>query len=336
MYVQHSIEILRELRRVLRPDGVLFWNIGDSYAATTKGSGGHNPKQDSNAGSWFEDLKWTISRGLKPKDLCLIPARIALAAQADGWWVRSDIIWSKPNPMPESVRDRPTDAYEHILMFTKSERYFWDAEAVKEAQTQESVERRSRSRLTPYSPPGQTENTSLDRPVENGATRNLRNVWEFATQPFVGAHFATFPEEIPYRCIAAATSAKGACPKCHAPWQRILEKPVPPKDVRTKHHGPDDGLVMGFGSTGDRYGTGQKMQDWLDAHPTKTIGWEPTCRCSPAPSPQHLAPCLVLDPFAGSGTVGEVAFKMGRRFVCIDLAYQDFAKERIGALSLQM
>jgi DNA modification methylase len=247
--------------------------------------------------------------GLKPKDLCLMTARVALAAQADGWWVRSDIIWSKPNPMPESVRDRPIDAYEHILMLTKSARYFWDLEAVKESDSGDRAASGNKQRKYDIGAPGDHLGHSI--PWEGTGSRNLLNVWEFATQPYAGEHFATFPEEIPRRCIAAATSEKGACPICRAPWERIVETKA---------------------QTADRKGDNYKQ----NYEPAKTIGWKPTCRCSPTPDTRHLTPCLVLDPFAGSGTVGEVAFKMGRRFVLIDLAYQDLAKERIGGLALQM
>jgi DNA modification methylase len=129
MYVQHTIEILREIRRVLRRNGVCFLNLGDSYA----GSG--SPGGDFRNGKGGDEYLRPYNRKggtLKPKDLCLIPFRVAIAAQEDGWWVRSDIIWSKPNPMPESVTDRPTNSHEYILMLTKSARYYWDADAVRE------------------------------------------------------------------------------------------------------------------------------------------------------------------------------------------------------------
>ncbi|KKL45453.1 hypothetical protein LCGC14_2355520, partial [marine sediment metagenome] len=214
MYVQHTVEILREIRRVLRDDGVVFWNIGDSYAASNRGSGGHSPKQDSNRGSWTPgNHRNEISDGLKPKDLCLIPFRVALAAQADGWWVRSDIIWAKPNPMPESVTDRPTRSHEYILMLTKSAKYYWDAEAVKE-----NTSGNTHSRGTKLSPPSET--TSEQHIQVDGrrahkdwsrytpeilSHRNLRSVWTFTTEPYPEAHFAVFPEELPKRCILAAT-----------------------------------------------------------------------------------------------------------------------------------
>lgn len=246
MYVAHTIEILREIRRVLRSDGVCFWNIGDSYNANYRVAGPRNSteKQLSNAGTipfmGSEPNRQGFQNGVKPKDLCLIPERIALAAQADvsqgpptvpgkgsvgkieRWWVRSMIIWAKPNPMPESVTDRPTDAYEHIIMLTKSERYFWDADAVREPGTsgpsdvRKLHERRDRiggKTLTDEEPlhkANATTNIGRKRAVgnlldENTAGRNIRNVWTMATQPYRGAHFATFPEEIPRRCIRAAT-----------------------------------------------------------------------------------------------------------------------------------
>ena len=261
MYVQHTVEILREIRRVLRNDGVVFWNIGDSYAASNRGSGGHSPKQDSNRGSWTPgNHRNEISNGLKPKDLCLIPFRVALAAQADGWWVRSDIIWAKPNPMPESVTDRPTRSHEYILMLTKSATYYWDQDAVREPLSPLTLadRRNDTGRHTQDSKTYGVHPTSPDSPSwyrsksfvnpDNG--RNLRSVWTFTTEPYPEAHFATFPEELPRRCILAAT----------------------------------------------------KLGD------------------------------LVLDPFAGSGTVGKVAIELGRRAILCDLAYQDLALKRTSAV----
>jgi DNA modification methylase len=217
MYVEHTVLILRELRRVLRKDGVLFWNIGDSYAGGNSRGGPEetaSKKQLSNRGTavWMGRTKPLGGIGLKRKDLCLVPARVALAAQADGWWVRSDIIWAKPNAMPESVTDRPTDAYEHILMLTKSARYFWDADAVCEKfETKAEENYPARSKIVERGVQGFSEARGGDRgqsggfPTRNRNGRNLRNVWNFATQPYSGAHFATFPEELPRRCIKATT-----------------------------------------------------------------------------------------------------------------------------------
>ena len=224
LYVQHSIEILREIRRVLRPDGVCFWNIGDSYAGSW-GSTSHDIEGKAKRSGTNERPPSSYPRvnpGIKPKDLCLIPQRVAIAAQEDGWWVRSIIIWNKPNPMPESVTDRPTESHEYILMLTKSAKYYWDMEAVREAYTEplnrwggNDVRNSSHKYIDTFENGednggiGAIGKTSMlragaeTRPNENG--RNLRSVWEFPTQPYKFAHFATFPEELPERCIKAAS-----------------------------------------------------------------------------------------------------------------------------------
>jgi len=204
-YVCHTVLFLREIRRVLKDDGVVFWNVGDSYAA--------------NRTYQVTDSKWCdvgntmgakVPDGLKPKDMCLIPFRVALAAQADGWWVRSDIIWAKPNPMPESVRDRPTSSYEHIFLFTKSKDYYWDQDAVREANLPVSLNRvkyglhqRHPAGVGIAIPPVDTDVMGTRFCPENG--RNLRDAWTIATQPSGFKHYAAFPLELPTRCIKAAT-----------------------------------------------------------------------------------------------------------------------------------
>ncbi|MDR3676934.1 MAG: site-specific DNA-methyltransferase [Acidobacteriota bacterium] len=203
MYVQHSVEILREIRRVLRPDGVCFWNIGDSYANTSSRAGGQDKQSDQQTVE-MRGITKPIPDGLKPKDLCLIPQRIALAAQQDGWCVRDVIIWQKPNPMPESVGDRCTRSYEPILMLTKSEQYYWNKEAIKEPSKYPNDTRKSRSRSGQKRLP--TEEVAGIRPgSKTYPFRNPRNVWTFPTQPYSGAHFATFPEQLPRRCILAGS-----------------------------------------------------------------------------------------------------------------------------------
>jgi DNA modification methylase len=319
MYVSHTVEILREMRRVLRPDGVLFWNIGDSYAANgnTPEKPGLDNKNKSNGALAIGHNREVGN--LKPKDLCLIPARVAIAAQADGWWIRSMIIWAKPNPMPESCTDRPTDAYEHILMLTKSERYFWDADAVREPATGNTHSRGYGNGGPKASERGSYEGWA-DGTREILAARNIRNVWMFPTQPFSGAHFATFPEEIPRRCILAATSARGACTQviigddgkervCGAPWERVIRRNAY-RDGSWFEGIPED-------APRPKMGTGTEFYEGF--YPPKTIGWRPTCECRG----QHgkTRPCLVLDPFAGSGTTGRVARALRRHAVLADVAY---------------
>lgn len=187
IYIEHTIEILKEIRRVLRSDGVVFWNIGDSYGTSPPGTkgGAMRWQHGDNAESVHNttEYKKTFGGVIKPKDLCLIPFRVAIAAQANGWWVRSVIIWSKPNPMPESVTDRPTESHEYILMLTKSARYYFDADAVREPNIvtklrKEPSPRAERAELRNGLNPikGQEGFYHLNNP---GSGRNIRSVWEF-------------------------------------------------------------------------------------------------------------------------------------------------------------
>jgi DNA modification methylase len=264
-YIAKMVAVFREVWRVLRDDGTLWLNVGDSYASDTKGSGGNGEKS-----GLMKDGRSEIGRSskisaverqhhapvklnhsLKPKDLCMMPARLAMALQADGWYLRSEIVWAKPNPMPESVTDRPTKAHEMIYLLAKQERYFYDANAIREPnQNNGAIDA---GYLTDWSlrpNNGATDGKGLGGyrmgSVENG--RNKRSVWTIATQPYAEAHFATFPEEIPKLCILA----------------------------------------------------GSKPGD------------------------------TILDPFAGSGTVGKVALEFGRRAILIELnpAYIELAEDR--------
>lgn len=176
-YVANLVALFRELRRVLADDGTLWLNLGDSYA---RGFGGGSPgkKSASNAGSYQGRVPGKKPAGLNGKDLIGIPWRVALALQADGWILRSDIVWDKTNAMPESVTDRPTKAHEYVFLFAKSPKYYYDAKAVKEQ--------------------------GID-----GKERNKRTVWSLPTQPFPGAHFATFPPALVEPCILASTQEGG-------------------------------------------------------------------------------------------------------------------------------
>lgn len=208
-FVSKMTEIFQECRRVLTADGVCWVNIGDSYASDMKGSGGPSEKQLSNNGSRYQSRK--LEHGLKPKDLVGIPWRVAFALQDDGWYLRSDIIWAKPNPMPESVRDRPTKAHEYIFLLTKSAKYSYDADAIKEAAIHEGRVVKATGADAKNGQKGKFGATAAgftthDTIVTN---RNARTVWSISTQGYPGAHFATFPEELPRRCILAGCPEGG-------------------------------------------------------------------------------------------------------------------------------
>jgi DNA modification methylase len=208
-YVAEMVAVFREVRRVLREDGTLWLNLGDSYAgsAMTGGNGGINSKGGPDGfGQARQFDKPAMRHGLKPKDIIGIPWRVAFALQSDGWWLRQDIIWHKPNPMPESVTDRCTKAHEYIFLLSKADRYHYDAEAVSE----EADPRNYRSNASYREvAPGQTRQGKLDAKRGEVAceTRNRRSVWTVATQPFSGAHFATFPPKLIEPCV------KAGCPE---------------------------------------------------------------------------------------------------------------------------
>jgi len=203
-YVATMRALFAEIRRVLRDDGTAWLNLGDSYAATTRGSSGKGDKQRSNAGTLIEDRAWAVPQGLKPKDLVGIPWRVAFALQEDGWWLRSDIIWSKPNPMPESVTDRPTRAHEYVFLLTKSARYFYDADAAREVGTNRAPGNVTHKHTTAAVSSCTTGLLSIGA----AETRNARSVWTITPEPYEGAHFATMPPELARRCILAG-SRKG-------------------------------------------------------------------------------------------------------------------------------
>ncbi len=513
LYIEHMVTIFRELRRVLRKDGTCWLNLGDSYCG---GGRGGNPaesahrKQATNRGSLVAPS--ALPPGLKPKDLVGIPWRVAFALQADGWVLRSEIIWSKNNPMPESVRDRPTKSHEQIFLFSKakwagpeggifhyisdqdarwlallldtegnicakrarassgtdhfgtqlsfantslellyeakriiskgavlkrqgknapvfyyqlsnrqaaallyrlypylivkkkqaalgiylqtiiaesgqerrtkkgrlrgrlrddayteelikiwetmkslnhfgipdiawlpepqyghweSAKYFYDQDAVREDS---SPNTHRRGKINGSAPSmafkmdeigsGNRNNPSFQAAMKDlppGSGRNSRTVWTIPTQPTPEAHFATFPEELPRRCIKAGTSGKGACPQCGIPWERVVEKARSFESGSGKSGNDIVGKqppVHGGGETGDiRRGP---------CVSSKTTGWRLGCECA------GLAPipCIVLDPFAGTAKTGKVAIELGRKFIGFDISAEyvrKFAQPRLQA-----
>lgn len=328
-YVLALVDVFRELRRVLRSDGVLFLNLGDSYAANRAYQVVDNKHRDvGNNGSM------KVPAGLKPKDLLMIPSRVALALQADGWWLRSHIAWTKGNPMPESTKDRPTSSWESIFMLTKSQRYFWDGLAVIEpfadARQGRDGGRAPSQRNRGGRTDGLTKPSAID-PSANGG-RNLRNVWAMNSQPYRGAHFAVFPMSLPERCIKAATSERGQCVECGAPWKRIVEKGEPDREHQLACGGDENGEYTGqalkdYAAAGAQNASDLKRRILEGMRVKRTVGWEPTCGCPPF----DPVPCLVLDPFGGAGTTAVAASALGRDSVMIDLNpdYEEMMRARL-------
>jgi DNA modification methylase len=366
MFVGHIVLVARALWRVLREDGTFWLNFGDSYA-TGAGKVGNCPGGGKQGENW-QGLTTSPNRlpqaGLKPKDLIGIPWRVAFALQADGWYLRSDIIWAKGvsfcdtysgSCMPESVTDRPTKGHEHVFLLSKSKRYFYDGDAVKESADLSRVgqnqgrwgnqTKASRASANNQEPSG---NEKTGAPVIGGTTRTLRTVWTINPGSYAGAHFATFPPALVEPMIKAGTSAKGCCPECGASWERVTEKEfIPQQDVSRekgiKGSGTQKPMDASNGWEGFPRGTTA----------VTTIGWTPTCTCYNAryrsdypqaksarkryqrrasgnwfrrvrkrPGLSHwpVDPCTVLDLFAGTFTTGEVAIRLGRRAVGIELS----------------
>jgi DNA modification methylase len=327
-FVAALVRVFREVRRVLRDDGTVWLNLGDSYnnrsvARPSSHQGGLGFTNDSIERSWADQTKLGLSRlsftdgGLKEKDLLGIPWMVAFALRADGWYLRSDIIWHKPNPMPESVTDRPTKSHEYLFLLSKGPRYFYDADAIREA-AQDWGERDRQGPLYDGSVGPQNGHSGLRDLNHAESGRNKRSVWTVATQPYPGAHFATFPPRLIEPCILAGTPER-ACSLCGAPWQRVVERTpmlVRPTPKREAWQATDEHARTQTGGT------------MLEPPTTRTIGFEPSCGHD-APA----TPGTVLDPFAGAGTVGVVAGQLGRTFIGIELnpAYADMARARITA-----
>jgi DNA modification methylase len=205
-YVAALVTVFRAVREVLAEDGTAWINLGDSYAMSTRGAGGMSARQRRNEGSKLRDRHWRIPDSLKAKDLIGIPWRVAFALQEDGWYLRSDIIYEKVNPMPESVTDRPTKAHEYLFLLAKSERYYYDAESIKEPATHGGSSKGSALSMT--GAPGQSKHAGIARD-EPYVSRNRRSVWSIASEPFDGAHFACFPRKLIEPCILAGAPAGG-------------------------------------------------------------------------------------------------------------------------------
>jgi DNA modification methylase len=244
LWVKRLVAVFEEVKRVLRDDGTLWLNVGDSYAQGGRGPAGvitleggrHNLQEGRAAIKALGEGGRRAPSGIKEKDLIGQPWMLAFALRAAGWYLRADICWSKLNPMPESIKDRPTKSHEYIFLLAKNSRYFYDNDAIREGYSVASIERSKYTRtntterlgaLLPGAADNRTGKTYING--NNPQGRNVRSVWSISTARFDEGHFATFPPELPERCIKAGTSEKGVCPICGAPWVRIVARgPIDP------------------------------------------------------------------------------------------------------------
>ena len=322
-WVDSIVQVFQKVRRVLRDDGTVWLNLGDKYAGSGGAGGDYNPGGLKN-GVTGGPVASTRQSGLKQKDLIGLPWRVAFALQADGWYLRRDIIWHKPNPMPESATDRPSTAHEYIFLLTKQPHYFYDADAVKNPVKQDWGTRNRTDGKYHNEGSGLTPHSGLEKSYTTG---NMRSVWKIATQPFGGAHYATYPEKLVEPCIKAGTSERGECPACGAPWERVVDISYGKSPV----HGR--GSVVGRHEISGQNNFDGKGYPRI-AKLTETLGWQPTCEHKREPIPQ-----TVLDPFSGAGTTGLVAMRLGRSYTGIELnpEYAAMSRkrivERVGATS---
>lgn len=331
LFVAHLVAVFAEVRRVLRDDGTVWLNMGDCYnAGTTSARGG---VKEIDHGTWGRlESEYgggrANARDLKPKDLVGIPWMLAFALRADGWYLRAENIWAKGlsfcpsyagSVMPESVTDRPTRSHEQVFLLSKSKDYFYDYHGVKENGVYPAGTLAAKGSGT------REGNRRPEDYAEYDGKRNLRTVWAIGVEPFREAHFATFPLALVTPCVIAGSSSYGACSACGAPYERIVEMSAIPDDVKAEFEAArsqtanDHGREDGFTTRRPNFKRTVLSEKWL-----------PTCDHD-AP----VVPAVVMDPFAGSGTVGVVCGKLLRTFVGIELnpAYVEMAERRISGVA---
>ncbi|MEW5932590.1 MAG: site-specific DNA-methyltransferase [Bacillota bacterium] len=330
-YVSRLVAVFREVRRVLHPAGTLWLVLGDTWWGSWGNFGARTGRQRPRASEHWDRPAYEGPGGfrgrpptagrhavLKPKDLVGAPWRVAFALQEDGWWLRSCVVWEKPNVLPEGVKDRPVESHEYVFLLAKGERYYYDCEAMREPR----------------------------RPGCPAGGGRLRSVWSVFTTGFSAReygiedadHYAVFPEELAARCIVLSTPEAGVCPECGRPWRRVVEEGPPDRGWQRACGGDSEGCYFGASrkacpAVGVQSAGDAKTSILRSLRRRVTVGWEPSCGCGSDPIPAE-----VLDPFCGSGTTLAVAVRLGRRAVGIDInpAYCRIAEARAGREARQL
>ena len=359
-FVKNLVNVFSEVKRVLKSTGTCWLNLGDSYMSSSYGMNeSHDPKnnktknmnkrKDKSCNYCKKIYKGTKNQRfcskqcagvdntprdkkniLKPKNLVGIPWRVAFALQSDGWYLRQDIIWAKPNPMPESVQDRCTKSHEYIFLLTKSPKYFYDIDAIREPLAESSIGRLKQNIDkqvgTTRANGGAKSNGNFKATgsIEKGA--NKRSVWTITTKPYKEAHFATFPIELPTYCIRAGCPEK-VCKKCGKHYIDVYEEKL--EELSEVYNGKatkdySKAKAQNPSDTKRRILESMRKQKIL-------IESKPQCNCNVG-----FEGGIVLDPFMGSGTTGLAARNQQRNYVGIDLnpEYIEIAKRRLQQLNL--
>ncbi|MBI3893124.1 MAG: site-specific DNA-methyltransferase [Candidatus Wallbacteria bacterium] len=325
LYVTHLMQVAHEIHRVLRDDGTFWLVIGDSSnsmagrqnLAAMCGTSSHNKKSDTTAFSLRRGI------GVRRKNILGVPWRLAFALQEDGWILRSEIIWHKPAPMPESVSDRPTRAHEQVFLLAKKQRYYYDADAIRDPYI-DARENKAGARGGKTAMRGQAglkprgnmapDASNLDRFYGAGGA-NIRDVWSIQPSPYRGKHCATFPAALAARCIAAGTSEAGCCPNCLAPWNRVTNR----EHRRGTDRKEGSRALVAFPGRPHR-----GLKNHQTAVVVRTLRWESSCACTT----HKPIPCTVLDPFGGAGTTAVAAGLAWRSSLLIELDDASVAEAR--------
>jgi len=317
-YLTNTVKVFETFKPKLKDTATIWWNVGDSYSSGKRTS---TTNQSLRGNKDYGVTRTPVQQGIKEKDLLMIPNRVAIALQDAGWYIRSEIIWHKPNPMPESVRDRPTSCHEKIWLITKSKKYYYDADAIREPVAKGTITRLSEKNLKNQKGSnrgngGMRSNGNM-KPVGNMETKNKRNVWTVTTKPCKEAHFATFPKDLIEPCIKAGCPEK-VCVKCGTPYVRNL------KIIFTPERKTRDNMVNVIPGRDKPTRMNSKNMESLIK---KDLGFKKDCNCKT----DEFKSGVVLDPFGGSGTTGIVASLNNRNAILIELnkEYISIANKRI-------